>query len=763
MTEPRETPRFSIVPKDGAAHRMGGGTAHMASSGIRDMGLNPRTDSLFAIAWRSRWILLICVILSLAAGFVYVRTATPVYTSMSKLYLDYGGPRITAPYEADSMPRTDKYLYTQAELLRSKPILAMAVQPQEQQRMRTFEGVKAPLAFVHRHISVEVGKKDETVSVSFDSPYPAEAAQIVNRVVEAYMASRSEHEQRNSAQVLRILQEDMGRVNEELAQKREELRTFQTNKMPLALGSDQGGGVLQRYLELQTFYTRAQVATMEAESFSKGVKALAENPDALRQFVQVKGNAGSYSAYGATEKAPLETRLVDLNLQVKELSERLLSDHPTVKALASQREEIEATMTGLDQDLVDAAVAAAEQSLMEAGDYEKQLAELYEEQQQQIVAMNTEIVQYQQLRSEVDRLTAYSQTLEQQVREIGRVVNEDVGQLRMAILEPAQPSEAPSKPRRGQAMAMALALGLLLGGGIAVARDMVDQTLRSVDEISSLLGLPALGVIPLMSRRQSPHLRGQRVLLQPDSQEAEAFRTVRTAIFFGVRKDKARTLLVTSPTGGDGKSVLVSNLGIAMASAGQKVIILDADLRKPVQHMTFRTDHSHPCLADVFAGRAKLPEAIQTTKVRGLNLLTCGEVLSNPAEVLNSSRFARLLEYLGKTYDRVLVDAPPVTAVTDAQILGALCDYTILVLRADKTTQRMAQRAIDTLQGVGSRILGVVVNGVHKSDGRYGYYGRYRKPYGNGSNGKKAREGERAAVHAGRPEPAAQATSREEE
>jgi len=207
----------------------------------------------------------------------------------------------------------------------------------------------------------------------------------------------------------------------------------------------------------------------------------------------------------------------------------------------------------------------------------------------------------------------------------------------------------------------------------------------------------------------------------------------------------------------------VSNLGIAMASAGQKVIILDADLRKPTQHLTFGTDHSHPCLADVFAGRAKLPEAIQTTKVHGLNLLTCGEVLSNPAEVLNSSRFARLLEYLGKTYDRVLVDAPPVTAVTDAQILGALCDYTILVLRADKTTQRMAQRAIDTLQGVGSRILGVVVNGVHKSDGRYGYYGRYRKPYGHGSNGKKAREGERAAVHAGRPEPAAQATSREEE
>jgi len=759
MTGPRETPRFSVAPGDVPAHRMGGAMVKMPSSRVREAGLRPGTDNLFAIVWRSRWTLLLCIVVALAAGLVYIRTVTPIYTSTSKLYLDYGGSRIATPYEPGSMPRTDKYLYTQAELLRSKPILAAAIPPQEQQRMQTFQGVGAPLTFLYRNIFVEVGKKDETVSISFSSPYPAEAAQIVNRVVGAYMASRSEHEQQSSGQVLRILQEDMQRVNKELAQRREELKAFQTNEMPLALGSDQGGGAMQRYLELQSAYTRAQVATLEAESFNRGVKALIEHPDALRQFAQVSDKTGSYSACIAAEKAPLETRLTDLNLQAKELSEKLLSDHPMVKALASQREEIEARMARLDQDLVDAAMTSAEQSLREAREYEKQLAALYEEQRGQIVAMNTEVVQYQQLRSEVDRLTAYAQTLEQQVREIGRVVNEDVGQLRMAILEPAQPAEDPSRPRRGQAMAIALVLGLLLGGGIAVARDMVDQTLRSVDEVSSLVGLPALGVIPLMSRRQNAALRGQRVLLQPDSRETEAFRTVRTAIFFGAPKDKAKTLLVTSPAGGDGKSLLVSNLGLAMASAGQKVIILDADLRRPAQHMIFGTDHDGRCLADLFAGRIKLPQAIRTTKVRGLNLLTCGEVMANPAEVLNSPRFARLLECLAKNYDRVLIDAPPVTVVTDAQILGALCDHTILVFKADKTTRRMAQRAVDTLQSVGARLLGVVVNGAHRSEGRYGYYSRYGKSGGNGSNGRKAKEPERASAPMGAPELAAQATS----
>ena len=291
-------------------------------------------------------------------------------------------------------------------------------------------------------------------------------------------------------------------------------------------------------------------------------------------------------------------------------------------------------------------------------------------------------------------------------------------------------------------MAMALVLGLLLGGGLAVARDWLDQTLRSTEEISALLGLRVLGSVPAMSRRKTAQERGRRVLLQSDSHEAEAFRTVRTAVFFSAPKDQVKTMLITSPAAGDGKSTLVSNLAIAMAQAGQKTLILDADLRRPTQYSIFGLDHHERCLSSVFAGRMKLAAAIQPTGVHGLHLLTCGRGISNPAEVLNSQRFALLLKSLAGAYDRILVDAPPVTVVTDAQILGARCDVTLLVLKADKSTRRAAQRAIEALRSVGVQVLGVVVNDISKSGDRYGYYyGRYRGYHdsdsGNGAKNKR--------------------------
>jgi capsular exopolysaccharide synthesis family protein len=234
--------------------------------------------------------------------------------------------------------------------------------------------------------------------------------------------------------------------------------------------------------------------------------------------------------------------------------------------------------------------------------------------------------------------------------------------------------------------------------------------------------------------------RGRKVLLQPDSREAEAFRTIRTAVLFGA-SDSIKTILITSPIAGEGKSTLVSNLAIAMACAGQKTLILDADFRKPTQHIIFRLNPQERCLSDVFAGTLALGAAVQPTGIETLHVLTCGYQIANPAEVLHSRQFAHLLTCLTEVYDRVVIDAPPVTVVTDAQILGALCDATVLVLKADRSVRKVAQHAIDALQSVGAHLLGVVVNEVYKHGTRYGYYyDRYHKYYssrGKGANGKR--------------------------
>jgi capsular exopolysaccharide synthesis family protein len=251
-----------------------------------------------------------------------------------------------------------------------------------------------------------------------------------------------------------------------------------------------------------------------------------------------------------------------------------------------------------------------------------------------------------------------------------------------------------------------------------------------------------------VSEKSSTAKRGQKVLLEPNSLVAEAYRTIRTAVFFGVAQDRAKTLLITSPDPHDGKSTVASNLAITMAQAGQKTLIIDVDLRKPTQHVIFEIESRDVGLSNLLAGAIDIAEAILPGPTGNLDVLTCGVEIPNPVEVLNSGAFARVLKELTERYDRVIMDSPPVNLVSDGQILAALCDVTILVLKAETSTRRHSQQARDNILSVGGRILGAVVNDVQRGHGHYGYYGYYSgygRYGGYGYYGQTA-DGEKLAI-----------------
>jgi capsular exopolysaccharide synthesis family protein len=181
-----------------------------------------------------------------------------------------------------------------------------------------------------------------------------------------------------------------------------------------------------------------------------------------------------------------------------------------------------------------------------------------------------------------------------------------------------------------------------------------------------------------------------------------------------------------------------------MAQAGQKVLVLDADFRRPMQHKIFTLDRRVKGLSSVLAGEMTLEEATEHTGLENLDILTCGPEVSNPAEMLNSESFTRIIEKVADKYDRILVDSPPVVAVTDALILAALCDVTVLVLRAQSSTRKISVQARESLAGVDARILGVIINDVSHRSGRYGYYSRYGYYYHydySGGGRKKTQKG----------------------
>ena len=679
-------------------------------------------ESLIFCLWQSRWILLLSIALALAAGFLYLSKSTPIYTSTSKVYVEQTGPKIITGTEEGVMTRSTNYLYTQTELLKSTPILAAAIDTAGIGQLKTFANVDNPIAYLKKTIDVTVGKKDEIISVSFDCPYPAEAAQLVNALVDSYVTYHGTRKRSTSAEVLKILQNEKDRRSQELSEKLRAMMDFKRENIGLAFESSQGNVILERLDRLSAVLTEAQLAAIESRSAYESTRKMVSDPTMLKQFVEAQRSKSGYVSQDG-EEAELKSRLDQLRLRRADRLREVKPDHPAIKALDTEIAHIQERIAGLTVQFAQAQLQVAEQQYLAAKEKQDQITKYFEEQRQQVVALNEQITQYTILQSEWEQTKKLCDILDDRIKELN--VTEDVGALNISILEVARPATSPSKPQRARVMGFALVLGLMLGAGLALLRDWLDQKLHSAEEISAVLGVPVLGAVPSMSGRESIVDRGQKVHLDSGSRAAEAYRTIRTAVFFGAPKDEAKTVLITSPAPLDGKTSLVSNLAIAMAQAGQKTLIIDADFRRPMQHEIFKIDHDHKGLSSVLAGTTTLREAIQHTEIKDLEVLPSGPAVPNPSEMLNSTTFARTLEHLCEGYDRIVIDSPPVMSVTDSQILAAICNITLLVLRAERSTRKASQQARDALSSVGAHILGAVVNDVRRKSARYGYHGAY--------------------------------------
>ena len=694
------------------------------------------SDSLIHILWSERWLILISVFSCLLIAFIYITKVTPVYTSTSRVYVEQSGPKIIAEMEEGVMTQSKNYLYTQAELLKSTPIISEALNNIRIRQMRTFTKVDNIVEFLKRNLDVSVGKSDDIISISFNSPYPIEASELVNTLVDSYIIFHSARKQSTSAEVLKILQNEKATQSKELSEKLQTLLDYRNKNEGLVFEGRQGNLVVEKLEKLSNALTEAQLKTLEYKSVYESIKEMINNPDGITQFVEAQRSTGISSSID-TERAKLKAKLDELELNQRNFLRQLTTDHPGSIAYENDIKKLKSQISDLEAGFANAQLVIAQQQYQAAKEKELQINQYYEEQRIQAIDLNEQLTEYTLLQSDYERVKQYCEILDSRIKELN--VTEDVGALNINILEVASPAEKPSEPQKAKYMAIALVLGFMTGFGLALLHDWMDQKLHSAEEISTLLGIPVLGVIPSMSKRDSISERGRKTELKPKSSWAEAYRTIRTAVFFSLPKSEAKTIHITSPAPGDGKTTIVSNLAIGMAQAGQSILILDADFRKPMQHNIFQINHENIGLSTVLAERASIQEAIQHTGIAGLDLLTRGPEVSNPSEILNSKKFEELLKFLSEKYDRIIIDSPPVSPVTDAQILSAICDLTLLVLRAEKSTRKMSQQAQQSLMSVGARILGVIVNDVPKK-GSYGYYnayGNYNSYYGNDSNSKK--------------------------
>jgi tyrosine-protein kinase len=377
----------------------------------------------------------------------------------------------------------------------------------------------------------------------------------------------------------------------------------------------------------------------------------------------------------------------------------------------------------------------------------------------------TAFVQYQQAVASHSLMTAEAQlssqisSIEQQVKSLGSnttsaeaaallnqeaVLKEQLAQMQVSgsvdtgevvLVTPAQAPVSPSSPKPVQDALLGLAAGLVFGLGAAFLRDSFDDRLTSKEATERVTGSRVLAMTPLVTswRRQNPLLV---TVADPDSPAAESYRSLRTSLQFARQEQQLRSLVVTSPGAAEGKTATLANLGVVFAQAGERVVLVSCDLRRPRIGAFFGLDEQ-PGLTGVLLDERTLEETV--LPVPGfdrLSLLPAGPIPPNPAELLDSARARDVFTRLRDQYDLVLIDSPPVLPVTDAAILSRHADATLMLAAAGQTRRSDLHRAVEKLDQVGATILGTVLNKVTRQTGHYyGYgYGYSYKPYGPGAH-----------------------------
>ena len=303
------------------------------------------------------------------------------------------------------------------------------------------------------------------------------------------------------------------------------------------------------------------------------------------------------------------------------------------------------------------------------------------------------------------------------------------------LLQDAEIPLSPFSPNIPYNLGLSLVLGLALGGGVIFLIAALDNTVKSEEDVRRYTAVPLVGALPevdattvksLASMSESP--LDIITHLAPKSSFAEGIKTVRTNLMF-MYPDAAPTFsLVTSPGPGEGKTLISTNMAIAIAQSGRRTLLIDNDLRRPRVHKALGV-HNNLGLADVLAKDTTLDEAIQPTEVPNLFVLPAGHIPPNPTELLHTERFAGVLEELRTKFDRVIFDSPPIGAVADALILSQTVDAVLLVLKFGQTRRDMLKRSIEQLEGIGAPLIGVVLNDI-KRDAGYGYQYYYYHRYG---------------------------------
>lgn len=635
--------------------------------------------NMHRIVWRRRGLVLGVTGVCLLLAMIWLCFAPRIYRAEARFEIRQGTAGAPIPDQ--------DLLSNQRERLLSRTVLALAASRPELRDLQTFHSSDTPLEYLRQHVSARIGRGG-MMSVYADSPYPDDAPVIVNAVLNSFVQYETQPKFSSVSGALDELNGQLASDQAKLNQITDKMRVIEA-RFGILTDDDQAHGALAQLPAITQQLTAAKLEALKDRSDYEEAQRLA--PDDATPADRAGGMPSMNLPH---EENEIRSELSDAQADLVGLRQHYLPSHPAI--LAQQRRV----------ELLGRAYAdALMQKWMTAKRREDSLQAAYDQQQQLAVDIGSATAEYGRLKAESDRLNRQIESIDTRTAAI-----ETARDAATLVIDPFGEADSAVKisPQIFSTLLLALLFGLGLGSGIAVFTEQHDDRLGSAEAAAAALGLPVLGSVPALASNLSPMMAGQQVSFEPGSEAAASFRAVRASIHANAPKDRSRTLLVTSPADQDGKTISAANLAVAMAQAGHRTLLIDANMRQPAIHSIFGVRDTTG-LATLLAGQGKEAKAIQATSTKRLSVLPAGPTPVNPAELLNTPILAELLEHLADQYDQIVIDAPALSAGVDARILAALCDVTLLVVRPDTIGRRAILVARDALMGVGARILGLVI------------------------------------------------------
>ena len=698
-------------------------------------------------ALRKHWALVVAlVVLCSGASLLISKSLAKGYDATALVELNASVIRPLGEKGEDLMPAAtmwfdnQEYYETQYKIVTSQRVLAavtrdlnLGADPEflRVERLPS-SGVTADDAAVvlRDRVRVEPVKNSRLFILHVEDRDPKRARRICSAIANTYIEQNLQIAVDGTSDAVIWLNGQIDHVRQDLEKNENSLYSFkQDNDLPSTSINEASNMLRVEMQELDTALTRTRTKRQElAAREAELSKVASDNPDQLpasellaspylqelrKQYQDAVKERSALIGEGKGENHPL----------VRRADEKMA---PTRAALLSEVRNIQGAV---QRDLA----IVARQEAGEAG--------LFEATRKRAVDLNMKEIEYHRLDRARDQNEKLYALLLERMKQADMARMLKVNNIRL-VDDPLEPS-APIRPRTTANVLIGLLIGLMTGAAFAWLREMLDSSIKTPDELEQRLGVTFLGLLPELGEDDGPGYGRKRrrrrgahaatpsdgpielvVHDRPLSGIAEAARSIRTNVMFMNPDRPHRTLLVTSAAPSEGKTTVACSIAIALAQGGQRVCIVDCDLRRPRLHRIFgRAGESG--VTSVLVGEATLDEVAKATVVDNLWSIPAGPTPPNPADMLHSERFKNFIQQLSERFDRVVIDSPPIVAVTDSAIISTLVDGTVFVVRAFKTSKHVSAQGLRSLRDVDAPVVGAVLNAVNLNRAEYSYYQHY--------------------------------------